>query len=106
MESFERDFDKAKEDFNQFVSSTGKEKLGEFVEAIEKEIDEVGNIMEMAVESEGARVRTLREHLSKCDGIICKERDRKVSIDYAPVFRIIENLKYGVDEYESRIEEF
>ncbi len=104
METFERDFVKAKEDFDQFVSSSGKERLGKFVDTMKNEIDKVENIMETSVDNEGDRVRMLREQLSKCDNMACNERDRNKNADYTPLFRIIENLKYGVDEYESRIE--
>ena len=104
METFERDFDKAKEDFNQFVSSLGKERLGNFADEMKKEIDKVEDIMEMSVDSESKKVRMIREQLSKCDNMVCTERDRNRNADYSPLFRIIENLKYGVDEYESRIE--
>ncbi|NPV51668.1 MAG: hypothetical protein HPY60_10820, partial [Candidatus Methanofastidiosum sp.] len=103
METFERDFEKAREDFNKFVSSSGKEKLGRFADVIQKEIDQVKNIMDMSAHNEGERVRMLREQLSKCDNMACEERDRNRNIDYTPLFRIIENLKYGVDEYESRM---
>ncbi|NYT13637.1 MAG: hypothetical protein GKC01_03890 [Candidatus Methanofastidiosa archaeon] len=104
METFERDFERAKEDFNKFVSSSGKDKLGRFADVIQKEIDEVKNIIDTSAHDEEEKVRMLRAQLSKCDNMACEERNKNRNIDYTPLFRIIENLKYGVDEYESRVE--
>ncbi len=106
MESFERDIDKAKEDFNQFVTSFGEGRLGEFADIMKKEIYSLQSIYEQSFESEREKVRALRNHVAKCDNLICEQRDKNKNEDYTPIARLLENLKYGIDEYESRIEEF
>lgn len=106
METFERDLEKAKEDFNQFLSSSGKEKLGESIEKIKNEVYSLQNIYDQSYESERAKIRELRNHLEKCENLICEQRDKNKNADYTPISRIIENLKYGVDEYQSEVGEF